>query len=246
MPKALNSNPLLEILDQDRCRRARSPSSPARRNWGRASGRRCFRSRRRNWLSIPPPSRWSRPIPAGRRTRATPPAASRCRKAAPRSCTRRRGCAGILRDLAAERFGVPADTLRLGQGAVAAPDGRSLGYGELVADGALEGARPQRGTVLKDPASLQRDRPRPAARRYPRQGDRRRRLCPGHAAARHGPCPRRAPAQLRRRASARPIPAWPNAMPGVARHRSRRQLSGGRGGAGMAGDQRHARAGPVA
>jgi nicotinate dehydrogenase subunit B len=71
--------------------------------------------------------------------------------------------AGILRDLAAERFHVPAETLRLGQGAVAAPDGRSFGYGELVADGSLKGARVERGTVLKDPASysvIGRDLPR--------------------------------------------------------------------------------------
>jgi len=71
--------------------------------------------------------------------------------------------AGILRDLAAQRLGVPADRLRLGQGAVAAPDGRSLGYGELVAGGGLEGARAQPGTVLKDPAAytvIGRDLPR--------------------------------------------------------------------------------------
>jgi len=61
--------------------------------------------------------------------------------------------AGILRDLAARRLGVPAASLKLGQGAVAAPDGRSLGYGELVAGGALDGARAEPGTVLKDPAS---------------------------------------------------------------------------------------------
>jgi nicotinate dehydrogenase subunit B len=71
--------------------------------------------------------------------------------------------AGILRDLAAERFGVPAETLRLGQGAVTAPDGARLGYGELVAAGSLEGARAEAGTVLKDPASysvIGRDLPR--------------------------------------------------------------------------------------
>jgi nicotinate dehydrogenase subunit B len=61
--------------------------------------------------------------------------------------------AGILRDLAAQRLGVPVESLRLGQGAVGAADGRSLGYGELVAGGALEGARAEAGTVLKDPAS---------------------------------------------------------------------------------------------
>ena len=41
---------------------------------------------------------------------------------------------GILLDLAAERFGVSADTLTVADGTIGSLDGRKVGYGELAAD----------------------------------------------------------------------------------------------------------------
>ena len=40
----------------------------------------------------------------------------------------------ILIDLAAQRFGVPADQMRVADGVVSTPDGRKIGYGELKPD----------------------------------------------------------------------------------------------------------------
>jgi nicotinate dehydrogenase subunit B len=40
----------------------------------------------------------------------------------------------ILIDLAAKRFGVSADTLKVSDGTIAAPDGRTIGYGDLAAE----------------------------------------------------------------------------------------------------------------
>jgi CO/xanthine dehydrogenase Mo-binding subunit len=40
----------------------------------------------------------------------------------------------ILIDLAAQRFGVPADQMRVADGVVSTPDGREIGYGELKPD----------------------------------------------------------------------------------------------------------------
>lgn len=58
----------------------------------------------------------------------------------------------ILTDLAAQRLGVPADQLKAANGAVAAPDGRSLRYGELVAGQDLHRqAAPT--SPLKDPGA---------------------------------------------------------------------------------------------
>ena len=58
---------------------------------------------------------------------------------------------GILVDAAATRLGVAADGLTLGGGRIAAADGRSVGYGELV--GSLTPERlAQPGAPLKDPA----------------------------------------------------------------------------------------------
>jgi CO/xanthine dehydrogenase Mo-binding subunit len=39
---------------------------------------------------------------------------------------------GMLLDLAGQRFGVAADTLKVEEGVISAPDGRKLGYGELA------------------------------------------------------------------------------------------------------------------
>ena len=53
---------------------------------------------------------------------------------------------------AARRLGLPAETLRTENGAVISPDGRRLGYGDLVAGGMLHvQAQPQ--SKLKDPAT---------------------------------------------------------------------------------------------
>src|SRR5262249_56316243 len=40
----------------------------------------------------------------------------------------------LLVDLAAKRLGVPADRLAVSDGVISAPDGRKVGYGELVAE----------------------------------------------------------------------------------------------------------------
>jgi nicotinate dehydrogenase subunit B len=53
---------------------------------------------------------------------------------------------------AARRLGQPAENLKTEDGAVIAPDGRRIGYGELVA-GDLLHAQAQPKSVLKDPAS---------------------------------------------------------------------------------------------
>jgi len=58
----------------------------------------------------------------------------------------------ILRGLAAARLGLPAERLTARQGRFVADDGRSVGYGELVADNVLH-VRAQPISALKDPAS---------------------------------------------------------------------------------------------
>jgi nicotinate dehydrogenase subunit B len=81
---------------------------------------------------------------------------------------------------AARRLDVPAENLRTENGAVIAPDGQRLGYGDLVAGDMLHvQAQPQ--SKLKDPGDLHRHGPAGAARRYSGQGHRRCRLCAGHA-----------------------------------------------------------------
>ncbi|RAI44202.1 xanthine dehydrogenase family protein molybdopterin-binding subunit [Rhodoplanes roseus] len=57
----------------------------------------------------------------------------------------------LLVAAAAQRLGVPAEQLRTGDGRISAPDGRSLGYGEVVTAEMLQAdAAPQ--SPLKDPA----------------------------------------------------------------------------------------------
>jgi nicotinate dehydrogenase subunit B len=58
---------------------------------------------------------------------------------------------GLLIAEAAKRLDVPAENLRTENGAVIAPDGRRLGYGDLVA-GSLLHVQAQPESVLKDPA----------------------------------------------------------------------------------------------
>ena len=56
----------------------------------------------------------------------------------------------IIADLAATKFGVPAESLKLGDGIIRAADGRSAAYGELVADQSLHvTAKPT--SHLRDP-----------------------------------------------------------------------------------------------
>src|SRR5207253_525338 len=58
----------------------------------------------------------------------------------------------ILRGLAAKRLQVAPERLKTESGAVIAPDGRRVGYGDLVAGHALHvNARPD--AILKDPAT---------------------------------------------------------------------------------------------
>ena len=93
----------------------------------------------------------------------------------------------------------PAESLRTENGAVIAPDGRRLGYGELVAGDMLH-VQAQPTSKLKDPATFKVMGQADPARRYPGQGHGRRGLCAGHAAARHGACARGAAAELWRAA----------------------------------------------
>jgi nicotinate dehydrogenase subunit B len=59
----------------------------------------------------------------------------------------------ILLGVAAQRFGVDAAQLKTAQGVISAPDGRTIKYGELVADTVLHvEARPE--SPLKDPGSF--------------------------------------------------------------------------------------------
>src|SRR6185437_610017 len=53
---------------------------------------------------------------------------------------------------AARRFNLPAENLRTQDGAVVAPDGQRLGYGDLVADGMLH-VQAQPKSKMKDPAT---------------------------------------------------------------------------------------------
>ena len=53
---------------------------------------------------------------------------------------------------AARRFDLPTETLRADDGAVIAPDGRRLSYGELVAADLLH-VQAQHNVRLKDPAA---------------------------------------------------------------------------------------------
>jgi nicotinate dehydrogenase subunit B len=58
----------------------------------------------------------------------------------------------LLRTEAARRFNLPAEDLRTQNGAVIAPDGQRLGYGDLVADNMLH-VRAQPKSKLKNPAT---------------------------------------------------------------------------------------------
>ncbi|MHC2227511.1 hypothetical protein ACVL91_005708 [Bradyrhizobium elkanii] len=142
---------------------------------------------------------------------------------------------------AAKRFDLAPDVLRTENAAVVAPDGRRLGYGELVAADMLH-VQAQPTSSLKDPASFKvMGQPVPA-RRHSGQGHGRRRLCAGHAASRHGACARAAPAELRCAAGGmRHARNRENARRDSSR--VRRQLPGRGGGEGIFSGQGHARAG---
>ena len=103
----------------------------------------------------------------------------------------------ILVAEAARRLDLGEENLRTENGAVIAPDGRRLAYGDLVGGrhAACAGAAEIQAEGSVD---LQGDGPADPARRYPRKGHRRCRLCAGHAAAGHGACAHRAAAELRR------------------------------------------------
>ena len=162
----------------------------------------------------PRASRSSPPTRRARRTRATPRAATRCRTAAPRSCTRRRRCARCSSSCAAKRLGVAAERLDASRRRRARTDGRRR----------LRRARRRRGAARAGAAAVAADDPAAhtvvgqaaAARRHPGEGDRRRRLRAGPAPARHGAraraCGRRATAREAARRSTR---GSVERMPGV-------------------------------
>ena len=96
---------------------------------------------------------------------------------------------------AARRLNLPVENFRTENGAVIAPDGQRFGYGDLVAGDMLH-VQAQAKSVLKDPATYKvMGQPVPRVD-IPGQGHRRRGLCPGHAVAGHGACPRRPAAKL--------------------------------------------------
>ena len=108
----------------------------------------------------------------------------------------------LLIGAAAARFGVPGEQLTAKDAAVTTADGRSASYGDLASADLLHvEAQPQ--SKLKSPGTYRLIGTSDASRRYPREGDWRRRLRAGSAPARHGACTRRPPAELRVRACAR-------------------------------------------
>jgi nicotinate dehydrogenase subunit B len=69
----------------------------------------------------------------------------------------------LLVDLAAKRLGLPANALQVSEGVIATPDGRKLGYGELVAE--LDLDREVTATVTPKPPARHTIVGRPAPRR---------------------------------------------------------------------------------
>ena len=96
---------------------------------------------------------------------------------------------------AARRLELPAENLKTDNGAVIAPDGRRLGYGELVA-GEMLHVQAQAEIEAEGSGGLSDHGPVDSARGYSGQGHGRRRLCPGHASARDGACTGGAAAEL--------------------------------------------------
>ena len=94
----------------------------------------------------------------------------------------------ILLDLAAKKLGVAADTLKVADGIITAPDGRKVTYGELA-----ERGRPQARSHWQGGAETAGAAPIcraiDPARRSAGQGHRRRGVRAGPAAARHGAWP---------------------------------------------------------
>ncbi len=147
---------------------------------------------------------------------------------------------GILVDLAAARFGVLAQDLALDNGVIRAKDARTVGYGDLVRGEVLH-VRAQPQSPLKDPRAHT-----VIGKSLPRVD------IPGKVTgtasyvqdlrpARHGACPRRAAAGVRRAPRGR-RQRGRVAHARRAEGRARRQLSRGDRGARVAGDHRDARA----
>ena len=177
---------------------AASRSSPARPNSARVSGPRSRRSPRKNSdRAVRHPQRSSPPtqLHGQRRLYLRQQFDEGQRHRDPE----RRG-AGAGACWSRQRRGVSIyadETLRTENGAVIAPDGRRMSYGDLVAaEICIVQAQPT--SKLKDPSTFK-VMGQPMQRvDIPGKGHRRRGLRAGHAAARHGARPRRAPAELRR------------------------------------------------
>ena len=180
-----------------------------------------------------------------RRTRASPPAAIRCRTAAPRSLQRRRAGAqpaGATRRRRARRA-APSDAHGAEDGAVHAPDGRSLGYGALAAGLSLHVAgaagqraeRPRRRIGCMGKPMPRVDIPAKVTGGAAYVQDMR---LPGHAARARG-----APARARRRAAASSTPTPVEKMPGVVKVVRDGNYLAVVAARRMAGDQGDARAG---
>ncbi len=150
-PGQPQQQPAAERLDRDQRRRHRHR---LHRQGGTGAGhphRACRRSRPRNSIC-----RWrgSRSFPAtpdARRTKARPPAACRSKTAEPRCASRARKCARSCIDLAAKKLGVAADSLKVADGTITAPDGRKVTYGELAGEADLK--REATGKVRPKPAA---------------------------------------------------------------------------------------------
>ncbi len=105
----------------------------------------------------------------------------------------------ILVDLAAKKLEVAADSLKVVDGTITAPDGRKVTYGELAADGEPQARGNRQGPAeAAGPASA--GRTVVPARRPAGQGHGRRGVRAGPAPAAHAAWPRRAAAAIRRAA----------------------------------------------
>ena len=176
---------------------------------------------------------------AARRTKATPPAASRCRTAAPRSCNAAAQVRGILVELAAERSVIPRTGSRSQNGVIA----RRRPQRRLRRAGRRRGAARSRAAAIAAARSAQRAGvmgkpvPRVDIPAKVTGGE----LRAGPAAARHGACARRAAAELRRAPAHARYRSGREAA-GRAQGRARRQLSRRHRRARISGGHGHARA----
>ena len=188
----------LRDLHQDHGRRRESPRSTAMSTSAPASAPRWARSSPKNSTS-PLRASWScSATPRVRRTRARPSPAKPSRSR-PCRCARRRRRRGISWSRAPPSGSNCRSRISsIEDGLVRGKDNRSVSYGELIGDETIRLELADDVPVKAVDAYNDR-RAIGAARRSAGQGDRRTRLCPRRARARHAAWPRGAPALCRRR-----------------------------------------------